>query len=511
MNADGSPSAYLCDICQSLIGLIEDLVLEDILEPDIEILVGLVCAELPWPVSSVCDSIIDQFVADIVQMIIDGITALDICGKLGLCSSGAVAKPAYSFRRPVLKQSLPKDFACDLCQEMIQYIKDVIIGGEIEGDIEELIDQYCDTFPYPASELCRAYMDMFLDDILEAIEDEIDPLQICIDIGMCTSGAKARPATRRFRVFLGGRKAIPRVTLGHVGQNVIEYIDVLRRSDMSVSEIEQAVGDLCAKMPWQSGVPCDHFLRTSIGSIVTDLSNGIGATTVCRKIGFCGKRARALKRPLAALAQLPNDVICDLCNELVHEIEVYVLEDFIEVDIEAIVGGMCGVLPNPVGALCQSFLDAHVEEIIAGLEAGIDALDICGVIGLCPPGKKTTGVAAPKRPAVQLVGVSKSRLMKAVPAGEACDLCQEFIHLIEQLVLDDVAEPVIEDVANAFCDVLPAPVNELCKSIVDRYIDDIIQWIEDGIDSLQICSWLFVCDVRTDKPRARTPLKISKF
>jgi hypothetical protein len=116
---------------------------------------------------------------------------------------------------------------------------------------------------------------------------------------------------------------------------------------------------------------------------------------------------------------------------------------------------------------------------------------VCARIGVCAPGAAPAD-PAPRRPLVLRNLVRRSRL-SALPAAFFCDVCQDIVHAIEDLVLEGVAEDVIEAAADAICDLLPMPARSFCISVVDREIEDIINWIVQGIDALDICGNLGFC------------------
>jgi hypothetical protein len=213
-----------------------------------------------------------------------------------------------------------------------------------------------------------------------------------------------------------------------------------------------------------------------------------------KKFGMAVHERR--KRNQEVVRALPKGAVCDICQAMVEYVGQLVREDVVESDIEGLVNQMCLELPYPLGGLCEAFVDQDIDAIIEDVEAGIENFDICVRIGgLCTSkdARNTVGGGRPRRPVSLKNFVKRSLLREAKPSGFFCDLCQDFIHEIEQLLLEDIAEDVIIGIADGICDLLPMPERSFCISVVDREIEDIIDWIVQGIDALNICGNLGFC------------------
>jgi saposin len=104
--------------------------------------------------------------------------------------------------------------------------------------------------------------------------------------------------------------------------------------------------------------------------------------------------------------------------------------------------------------------------------------------------------------------VPKARFRQSgSPNTLACEVCKQIIEYIEQLLIAGVIEADIEALVDQACDALPAPLSSLCVAFVNQNIDAIIQWINAGIDSLDICKQLGLCE---SGPRAGLPCDICR-
>jgi saposin len=94
------------------------------------------------------------------------------------------------------------------------------------------------------------------------------------------------------------------------------------------------------------------------------------------------------------------------------------------------------------------------------------------------------------------------------PNTLACEVCKQIIVYIEQLLVAGVVESEIESLVDQLCEQLPPPLNTFCVTTVNQYIDNIIQWINEGITELDICKSLGFCE--TTKAVKGVPCDICK-
>lgn len=78
----------------------------------------------------------------------------------------------------------------------------------------------------------------------------------------------------------------------------------------------------------------------------------------------------------------------------------------------------------------------------------------------------------------------------------ACDMCKAVIDYVEDLLHDKQTEEEITKLVLALCEVLPEPLKSNCKLLGADYVQLIIQYLQSGIEQLEICRRIGLCDVR---------------
>jgi hypothetical protein len=81
----GNHGGVSCDICNDIVVVVEGLVLKGWAFDEITAYVDQYCATLAYPLNTICTAIADASVAEIINLVVEGLNALQICTKLGFC------------------------------------------------------------------------------------------------------------------------------------------------------------------------------------------------------------------------------------------------------------------------------------------------------------------------------------------------------------------------------------------------------------------------------------------
>jgi saposin len=176
IHLSNSPNTLPCEICKQIIKYIEQLILEGYIESEIEYLVDQACAEFPAPLNTLCTTFANQYISQIIEWIIAGIDSLDICKQIGLCES----------------TTAPESLVCDICKQLVERILQMLLEGQIEEQIIEKLNQLCDEYVAPYSELCKSILDSSVDAIIKYCEEGLNEDEICAKIGFCDGQSESK-------------------------------------------------------------------------------------------------------------------------------------------------------------------------------------------------------------------------------------------------------------------------------------------------------------------------------
>merc|ERR1711993_220943 len=92
----------------------------------------------------------------------------------------------------------------------------------------------------------------------------------------------------------------------------------------------------------------------------------------------------------------PKDLLCDICIDVVTDIDEWLTSDQTMDDIIHFVEGLCealGAIDPTLETLCKSLIEAQLPDIINGLvEDNLNPSEVCASIGMCytPPPSSTS-------------------------------------------------------------------------------------------------------------------------
>merc|ERR1711990_236711 len=92
----------------------------------------------------------------------------------------------------------------------------------------------------------------------------------------------------------------------------------------------------------------------------------------------------------------PKDLLCDICIDVVTDIDEFLTSDQTMDDILHFVEGLCsalGAIDPTLETLCKSLIEAQLPDIINGLvEDNLNPSEVCASIGMCytPPPSTTS-------------------------------------------------------------------------------------------------------------------------
>ena len=87
-----------------------------------------------------------------------------------------------------------------------------------------------------------------------------------------------------------------------------------------------------------------------------------------------------------------------------------------------------------------------------------------------------------------------------------CTFCQQIVNLVDDLLEDDKVEEEITEKVVEFCQYIPSPYSSLCAAYAENGVSLVISYLEEGFDSLKICTLIGVCEGKAADANAK-PMK----
>jgi len=440
-----------CEMCTTVVTKIEELLKNGAVEKEIAAAISLLCKNFPFPVSTLCGVIVNKYVPTIIEWIESGVEKAEICKKLGFCD---VASATLINNAPVTKGG------CEMCTTVVTKIEELLKNGAVEKEIAAAISLLCKNFPFPVSTLCGVIVNKYVPTIIEWIESGVEKAEICKKLGFCDMTLE-KPDNGISCTMC---------------KTVVGQVEHLLLDQKVESEIIEALTKLCKKFPSPYDNLCINFVQTYTVQIMQLIEQGVEKAEICKKLGYCAVKFNLLPQT--------NAMGCTVCTTIIDEVEKIMTSTKVESEVEELVKKLCVKLPAPYSTLCDALVSQYIPQIMQWIEQGIDHLEICQKLGFCPK-------------------ESIARFQTGTD-GMACTICTSIVAEIEAVMENTKVESEVAELVKKLCAKFPAPYSTLCDSLVEQFVPQIMKWLEQGLEHLEICQKLKFCPVNKAIARFQT-------
>ena len=264
-------------------------------------------------------------------------------------------------------------------------------------------------------------------------------------------------------------------------KNLVKQIEALLLDGKTEKEVADWVAGQCTFFTEPLLSVCTKIAEQYVPIIMQLIEKELEHHEICQIIGFCDSQSVGIRKGIA-----DNSVGCDVCVKVVTYVEELLLNKLVEAEVAKLVSTLCYKFPAPGSTYCQIIVQKYIPVVMQWIEKKMEKVPICEKLGFC---KELPKIEAPKN-------------------GMGCTVCKEVISYIEKAMVSTKVEEEIEAIVGKLCVKFPAPYNTLCESLVKQYIPVIMQWLEEGLEHLEICSKLGFCE-ETKAPRI--PMNLGSY
>jgi len=259
---------------------------------------------------------------------------------------------------------------CDTCTFVIGLVENWVASNATEAEIQSYLDTICSLVP-GYSAVCDGIVAQGLGQIIQWIQENETPTEVCQQLGMCSS-IKKLPATSQINHITIPTDDLDCTTCEYVMTVVETWLENANNQQDVITTLEV----VCTYMPdWTS--TCDAIIAYGVPTVVNWVEEYENATIVCTQIGECSSSKVACSKPVKA-----QDANCGICGDIVGTIENYVAQGNTEQEIENYLEIVCALVPQWTST-CNGIVVSEVPLIISYLEQNQTPDQICTEINLC--------------------------------------------------------------------------------------------------------------------------------
>lgn len=264
------------------------------------------------------------------------------------------------------------DNLCDLCNQCVQYVKDLVASASLEEEIKEFLDGYCDTLAWPTRDICKSLISSYLPSIIQMIEDDIDSLQICLKIGFCNETSKATKKAVRIQDL---KQEEPLCALC---QQLVDIVDFLLKNETIEEEIEEIALSYCDDLGWPTKDICISTIKAYLPSFIQYCDDNIDPLKICQTFGFCNSTTQIKPRRYTIRKSIEG---CQTCQKWFKWAE----DKLDEVTVEGLwklISEECPKVPY-LKYFCQVINEENIETFTSLILSALPPEQCCQWIKIC--------------------------------------------------------------------------------------------------------------------------------
>lgn len=387
---------------------------------DENFLVGLlqVCGKMNH-LSDSCSMLVFKYYENIVAALRKDLTPQSLCHVSGQCAHKYHSHNYYTFPIDFTDYKDSDDVPCELCQQLVTHLRDVIVANTTEVEFYKVLKGLCKQTGNFKDE-CLHLAEEYYPIVYNYLVKELDANEICAMVGVCGNntqvGVVAPLVTHEIAVkaitmaphLTGTNEAnshkteqttaaplpiermfvyAPQVegkTACSFCQYFLHYLQVEISNTKSEDEIIQAVDKACDKLPSSVNAECKQFVSQYGPSVIALLVQSIDPASICPSLGICPKTEEI--RHVEVNSEKSN---CPLCLFAVEQLETVLKNNRSVEQIRHALDNLCTHLSTKLRSECEDFVDTYTEQLVEMLVAKMDAQEICVYLQLCDAEVKT--------------------------------------------------------------------------------------------------------------------------
>lgn len=357
-----------CPFCLFAIQEVREVIASNSSKQNIQSAVSRLCNHLSDKLMGQCTEFVKKYSDEVVEMLLADFTPQEACTFIKLCTDDkpnkhetlSLADDSEDFdENPLATISNPQ---CELCKEIVKIVEQRVINKKSKDEIRRELENSCGRLKKFADK-CKKFVDTYSDMIVDLIEKELAPEEVCRELIFCTSGdeLELQDYDAGLDILAMATKSVDEAIKEEPQCVICEFVMAKLEkelNDKSVDEeVKHAVRSVCAKMPATVAKSCKQFVDYYFDVIII-LIETTPPKKMCTEMKLCS----AQSYEGVMVQQMHNEIVeCAICKGLVAGIDTVVEDPYTETNLE-----------NLEQKLCEKFAGKYLSKVcslrILGLE-----------------------------------------------------------------------------------------------------------------------------------------------
>ncbi|KAJ8022464.1 Prosaposin [Holothuria leucospilota] len=462
-----------CTLCRYVIGWLERKITSQSTMTEIEQLLEKVCNIVPKTMRSQCQTFVDKYIPQVLDLVVKFVSPRMICTAIHLCIIEEV---------PIPEPQVEANEFCAICEFAMSELDKLLTQPSTEAEIEKALDEVCGLLPATVSETCKSFVSEYTREIIFLITQSISPKQVCTALTLCTAESVKEVKQEKSPVpiteddFEASTECI-------ICEFAFRELEEQLKKNATEEDIKKALQEVCTFLPEPLQEDCNLLVTYYTTEVIYQLLRKYPANKICTLLKVCA----AVDGELTAVTHLDVQLApeCAICEFVARELEKMLQKDSTEDAIRKALDSVCEFLPSTVTKDCEMFVAYYTEEIIFILVSQFPPDKICSSIQLC-------GAAD-----VKLLNEETAVEANEPKSSPECVICEFVARELEGMLQMNSTEAEIEKALESVCSRLPATVAKDCTMFVDYYTQEIVFILVSQFPPDKLCTTLRLCGQTT--------------
>lgn len=294
-------STIPCTLCEQLMLHLRELLVANTTEIEFKNVLEGFCSQMP-KIQDECVSITEQYYDHIYQFLVNGLDANKTCVMIGICDSSSTLYKAPP--RPLLSNDLfpsppPTSHGhrnveiilddqsslrllkdgkwCAACEYAMNLVHIEMGKDTTQNKIAEYARKACKTLPMYVKQ-CEDVMDMFGDEIANAIYHSTDPRLVCSSVRLCPPNLSIDYLEKN---AVSDKPTCPFCLLA------MQEIHDIVQSNTTKENVERVLKQLCSHLSDKLKAQCEEFVKAYSAEVVDMILANFTPQESCVFIRLC--------------------------------------------------------------------------------------------------------------------------------------------------------------------------------------------------------------------------------